>query len=177
MIFLDLSNAFDRVPHDKLLEKLSAIGITGDYLIQIKNTLTGRKQFINLKDISSIPKSINSRVAQGGVLSPLEYNIYVSDLPSVLKCNNFEFADDTLLIKIIRNISDINSLQNDINNVEQYCEANELMLNVQKTKHLRVGLKDCNFPNYKIFNESIETVNSHKHLGVTYDAKMSFNNH
>ena len=98
--------------------------------------------------------------------------MYVSDIPEILKCNNFEFADDLVILSIVKNTKD-----SDLLNLENYCNEKELKLNAQKTKHLRIGLKNCNLSGYVLQNEIIETVNSHKHLGVTYDNKMSFNFH
>ena len=177
MLFLDLSNVFDTIPHDKLLLKLCSLGITGDYLLLIKNSITGRYQFTSFNNICSQSVKIRSGVPQGGVLSPEEFNMYVSDIPEILKCNNFEFADDLVIISIVKNTNDIDILQSDLLNLENYCNEKELKLNAQKTKHLRIGLKDCNLSGYVLQNEIIETVNSHKHLGVTYDNKMSFNFH
>ncbi len=43
-IYLDFQKAFDKVPHKRLLRKISAHGITGNVLKWIKSWLTNRKQ-------------------------------------------------------------------------------------------------------------------------------------
>ncbi len=43
-----------------------------------------------------------------------------------------------MLLKSIKNANDINILQNDLYSVDNYCRENELKLNAQKTKHLRI---------------------------------------
>ena len=59
-----------------------------------------------------------------------------------------------------------------------YCSEKELTLNETKCKHLRISLrKTLNIPGYKIKDVSIESVTSHKHLGVIYDNQMFFNDH
>ena len=126
----------------------------------------------------TIPKKVKSGCPQGGILSPILYNLYVSDLPKIIKSYNFQWADDTVLISVIKSINDYNVLQNDIKNFEEYCLEKELKLNECKTRHLRITLrKNCDFPKYLLKNKSIEKTDSHKHLGVTYDSKMSFNGH
>ena len=51
-------------------------------------------------------------------------------------------------------------------------------LNETKSKHLRISLrKNLNLPCYRIRDNSIETLTSHKHLGVIYDNQMIFNDH
>jgi len=47
-IFLDFSKAFDKVPHQRLLLKLKAGGITGKSLGWIRSFLTGRDQKVVL---------------------------------------------------------------------------------------------------------------------------------
>jgi len=44
VVFLDLAKAFDKVPHKRLLEKLSKHGIRGKLLSVIGNWLSNRKQ-------------------------------------------------------------------------------------------------------------------------------------
>ena len=177
LIFLDLSNAFDTVPHDKLLQILYDKGIKGQYLTQMKNSLTNRKQYIELDNLCSVPINVKSGCAQGGVLSPFHYNIYVSDLPQILNCKNFEWADDTVLCSQIKDINDIHKLQTDLNNVDNYCLNKELTLNENKSKHLRITFRHKDLPLYTLKNKSIENTSIHKHLGVTYDMKMTFNDH
>jgi hypothetical protein len=82
-----------------------------------------------------------------------------------------------VLLKSIKNANDINILQNDLYSVDNYCRENELKLNAQKTKHLRIELKNSNFCGHILNDICINSVESHKHLGITYDEKMCFNNH
>ena len=48
IIFLDLSKAFDSVPHERLLLKLQRHGIDGPLLLWIRNFLTNRRQCVVL---------------------------------------------------------------------------------------------------------------------------------
>ena len=45
IIFLDLSKAFDKVPHHRLCNKLYYYGIRGKLLVWIENFLIGRQHF------------------------------------------------------------------------------------------------------------------------------------
>ena len=177
LIFLDLSNAFDVIPFDTLLNSIHDKGINGQYLDIIKNSLINRKQTIHFENLYSLPKYVSSGVAQGGVLSPILYNLYISDLPNYIKSPNFGWADDEVIVRSIRDISDINILQNDLNSYEKFCDNRELILNENKTKHLRITFRNKILPNYTLKGKSIEIVSSHKHLGLTYESKMSFNIH
>ena len=49
LIYTDFSKAFDPVPHARLINKLKAMGITGDVLGWIKSFLTNRKQKLQWK--------------------------------------------------------------------------------------------------------------------------------
>lgn len=102
--------------------------------------------------------------------------MYISDLPNILNCNNFEWADDTVILSVIKTQNDSIKLQNDLISFENYCTQKGLNINEMKTKHLRIGLKNYEFC-YKLKNKAIEKVDSHKHLGVIYDSKLRFNLH
>ena len=44
LVFPDFQNAFDKVPHERLMLKVNAHGIQGDAARWIRNWLTGRRQ-------------------------------------------------------------------------------------------------------------------------------------
>ena len=100
IVFIDLSKAFDNVRHDKLLIKLQKLGVSGTVLKWIHNFLRNRMQKVVVGSRSSPSFYCTKGVPQGSVLSPLLFNIYVSDLHSVAKENNSSlrsFADDMTL--------------------------------------------------------------------------------
>ena len=69
-LFMDFSKAFDKVPHKRVLLKLSQYGILTQLLDWIKDFLEGRTQSIVIGDYSSNPCRVLSGVSQGTALGP-----------------------------------------------------------------------------------------------------------
>ena len=83
LILLDLSKAFDKVAHEKLLLKLQQYGIRGDTLKWIKDFLDNRKHSVVINGINSDKVPVSSGVRQGSVLGPIlfiAYIAYINDL-------------------------------------------------------------------------------------------------
>ena len=95
-VFLDISGAFDNINHDKALEAMRKREMPELFLNWYGHCLKNRTVTAEVAG-ASCTRSITRGTAQGGVLSPVIWNIVIE--PLLLKMNEFAdatgFADDT----------------------------------------------------------------------------------
>ncbi|VDO82449.1 unnamed protein product [Haemonchus placei] len=84
IIYFDLTKAFDKVSHEKLLLKLQQLGIECNILSWIQSYLEDRHMCVRVGNSFSQRFHCSSGVPQGGVLSPLLFVAYTYDLLSYL---------------------------------------------------------------------------------------------
>jgi len=152
-------------------------GISGDIFDIISESFNNRKQIIKFNDFYSNENIVKSGVIQGGVISPILFNVFIAHIIYGLNSYVFKFADHLCLIRILYDENDCNLLQNDLNIIYNYCLENTLKLNPNKCEHLRITYKNVNPFVYKINNINVNIVENHNHIGIIYDIKMSFNLH
>ena len=119
-MFLDISEAFDRVWHDGLLFKLKQNGVSGNLFHLITSFLSGRFQRVLLSGQTS---DWETAVPQGSILVPLFFPISVNLLTNNLKNNAELFADDSsFLSEICDPLQTANLLNNDLRKIREWTE-------------------------------------------------------
>lgn len=118
-IFLDYSKAFDRVPHHRLILKLTQLNIHPNVIAWIKEFLSHRTQYTVVNNSHSNYVNVRSGVPQGSVLGPLLFLIYINDLPNCVSSHIRLFADDCVLYRNISSNADRELLQFDLGNIKR----------------------------------------------------------
>ena len=98
--YLDFKQAFDSVPHIRLLSKLHSYGFRDPLLGSLKSYLIGRRQRVCVHDTVSLWHNVTSGIPQGSVLGPVLFLLYINDLPDNVTSNVYMFADDAKIYRI-----------------------------------------------------------------------------
>lgn len=180
VIFFDLSKAFDKVPHKKLINKLKSIGVPSDITNWVTSYLLNRKQYVEIEGSRSRFLDVFSGVPQGSVLGPVLFNIYINDLVQAIDTSVSVklFADDCILFKVINSTADQQVLNRNIGNLETWCSEWNMVINLEKTAHLCITNKINKFHfKYDIKRSQITQVEEYKYLGVTITSSLNWTTH
>ncbi|VVC41248.1 Reverse transcriptase domain [Cinara cedri] len=176
-VFLDISQAFDRVWLDGLLFKIRNC-LPSSLFLLIKSYLTDRYFQIRFGSSISEMALIQAGVPQGGILSPLLFNIYVSDQPITQGTIVADFADDKAIIAIHEDdlIASAN-LQIHLDLISQWYSKWRIKLNHNKSVHTTFTLKQGICPPVSVDNIPIPPSDTIKYLGLTLDKRLTWKQH
>ena len=134
-VFLDMTKAFDKVWHKRLISKLKQNGILGNLLSTLTDFLKLRKQRVVLIGQLSSWSNIESGVPQGSTLDPLLFLIYINDLSKGLTTNVRLFADDVSLFSVVdnNNLSATN-LNSDLSKINAWVSQWKMTFNPDPNK-------------------------------------------
>ena len=126
IVQIDFSADFDRVNHQRILYKLSFVGIGGSVLSVLTQFLSNQSQYVLVDGFRSKLVNVVSGVPQGSVLGPLLFLLYTSKLFSILENKLIGYADDSTLIAVVPSpgvrVTVAESLNRDLLRVNAWCD-------------------------------------------------------
>ena len=117
VVYLDFQKAFDKVPHERLIIKLEALGIGGNVIKWIREWLRGRTQRVIINGEESKWIRVTSGVPQGSVLGPVLFLVFINDLDCNIVSKILKFADDAKIAQAVHNVAGRNMLREDLSNL------------------------------------------------------------
>ena len=97
-IFMDLSKAFDCLPHGLLIAKLHAYSFLIAACELISNYLSNHQQCVKILNNRSTWRTLSKGVPQGSMLWPLLFNVFMNDMFLFMtNCNFYNYADDNFV--------------------------------------------------------------------------------
>ena len=141
--FVDFSKAFDTIPRKRLFQKLLDLNINGKFYDSLKNLYIEDKVCIKIDNEITNNFLVNRGVKQGCILSPLLFNIFLSDLQEKLDspentpatfCHSRSiscliWADDIILLSKTES-----GLKKMLETLDDYVKENGMKINIKKTK-------------------------------------------
>ena len=169
-ILMDLSKAYDCLPHDLIIAKFEAYGLSKSSLSLLLDYLTSRKQRVKIGSSYSIWNEIKRGVPQGSILGPLLFNVFINDIFMVIEkseiCN---FADDNIIYVCGDDLSNIlENLKHDMKILLTWFRINSFQAIPDKFQFIILGKKQ-NLVRLVINSIEIEKSKQEILLSITTD--------
>ena len=177
-ILMDLSKAYDCLPHDLLIAKLEAYGLDNDSLTLLLDYLSFRKQITKVGSAYSKWSKIRLGIPQGSLLGPLLFNIFINDIFMIEQSDICNFADDNTLYSCGERLNEIKeNLVSDTKRILNWFRLNSLKANPGKFQLTILGDKSHHKHLLKINSIKVEASDDILLLGITIDKKLTFKQH
>jgi hypothetical protein len=184
--FIDFSQAFDSIPHQKLWYRLVTEGVHGKLLIVLRSMYARLKSCV--KTPSGLTRLFECLIGtrQGCMISPLLFILYINQLvymcqqagnPGLYLNEHFPsvhvimYADDIAMVN-----DTVGRLQAGLNTLSEFCQNYGLRVNKTKSKIMVFRNGGTLRKNEKWFfnGTRIDTVTYYKYLGITFSSRLSW---
>ncbi len=179
---MDLSQAFDCIPHGILITKMSAYGLGNKACEFMASYLSEKYQRVKISNNRSSWTPLLKGIPQGSCFSPFLFNVLMNDIFYFIEiCDFANYADDNTLDHTASTIESLkSSLQKDTTNAIKWFKENYIQVNCIKFQFMfmkkytskEISPEFLNVNDIKILAE-IEV----KLLDMTIDNKLKFDKH
>ena len=141
IFYLDIANAFDKVPHLRRIKKCEGLGIQGDILKWIQEWFMDRKQRVELNGKYSKCGDVLSGVPQSSVLGPTLFLIFINDIGTATEVTGAfikKFADDTKCSMLEKTQEDKVRFQTMLDNLAKLSEDWQMLFNFDRCHSILV---------------------------------------
>lgn len=178
-ILMDLSKAFDCLPHCLLICKLHAYGFSRNACSLMTSYLCSRFQRVKLNTERSSWQMLRKGVPQGSILGPILFNVFIHDLFYFIKFSRlFNYADDDTLFYSHTNLETVvECLTIDADIAVNWFIYNGMKANPNKFQAIISHRNASPHITFKIAGADIISQSSVTLLGVQIDQKLNFKDH
>ena len=181
LIIMDLSKAFDCLPHRLFLCKLHKYGVSKEACKLLHSYLLNRRQRAKIGCSRSDWVEMNKGVPQGSVLGPLIFNIFINDIIFYLRgdCSIFNYADDNTIGIAHKDLTELKGqLVKCTEKAIKWFESNHMKSNASKFQAMIMKPGPSTEPIMVDINgQSVHPSDCVKLLGIHVDDKLRFQNH
>ena len=177
VISYDLSKAFDKIPHHRIVQRLTELAFPVNFIEWVSSYLDQRQQFVRIGVHCSGLTMVTSGVPQGSVLGPILFVTTVSSYSSSPDFPVIKYADDTTLCFPIYKHDlhqSIQSILTEHDKIITWSKNIGLPINPNKSNCLTIKKVDyCPTPDVP----GVKAVHALKILGVMFNSKWNFDSH
>ena len=156
------------------------MGVRGKVLSWFRSYLTCRHHRAVIDGCESSLLPISSGVPQESILGPLLFIIYINTASKAIHSSTTVqlYANDVKCFRIIDNTNDVQQLQSDLSNVNDWSVDLFMKFNLKKCKYLAITRKKNRVDStYTLNGSQTMSVETEKDLRVHVSTKLSWNNH
>ena len=176
--FLEFSKAFDRINHNVLINKLIELGVRRSLIPWIVNFLSNRRQCVRIGELTSNWMPITAGVPQGTKLDPILFLVMVNDLKTHQNVDNWKFVDDISMAEALSRDA-IPVIQSNLESTAIWTNYNWMKLKASKCKEMLMCFlrKRPEIQPLCVNGKVLETIKSHKVLGLIIQDNLKWNKH
>ena len=177
---MDLSKAFDWIPHDLLIAKLHAHGLSFDTLTFLNSYLNDQEKNVRTNNIFSAFQTILSGVLKDSILGRICFDVFLNDLLLWIKNSDLHnFADDNNITATCNSLTGIlKILEQESQSAVSWLKKNAMIDNAYKFQVIILNEKESE-AKYKltIDNNDTKSTKSVKQFGIAIDDRLQFVQH
>jgi len=176
-VFLDISEAFDRIWHPGLLFKLKHALTSNNYLL-LKSYLADSNFAVRHNYNLSDDYPFEAGVPQGSVLGPLLFLIFTADIPQAGHTTIASFADDVAVLSANKYpVSATRHLQTNLNTLAECYTRWWIQVNQARSVQVTFTTRTKVCPPLTFNNAPIPVAAEGKYLGLRLDQLLTWQTH